>query len=231
MSRLLRLTLLPLLAASAAGCSNFVEGNGVYAERTLEAAALPPFTAASIGFPGNVDVSGHPPAASIHADALAPKVVLSGDENVIEHIKVLVDGTGTLVTSIDVDGYTSVHPPQLLVNAPGLTGVRSRGGSDVAVHDAPPADFSVTAADGGHVAVDGEAGTTLTVTLSGGAALDAAAYQVVAAALALSGTSRATVWPQQAATGSAADGSTVLVKGSAGCGVTLTGGSTCGPLQ
>jgi len=56
---------------------------------------------------------------------------------------------------------------------------------------------------------------------------------VRSAILTLAGASRATVWPELPVTGSAADGSAILVKGSAGCdsGVALTGGATCGPLQ
>ena len=229
-TRLLRLGLLPLLAALA-GCSNFVEGNGVYAERVLDAGpALPPFDRAAVGVPGDVDVTGHPIAASIYAGALARQVVLSGDENVIEHIKIQVDAGGRLTTTIDVDGYTSVHPPLLLVHATALVGVESLGGSDLAVHDAPAADFTVTASSRGHVSAEGDGGGVLSVTLSGGAQLDAADYRVAASNLALTGGARATVWPAQAATGSAADGSAVLVKGTAGCDLALSGGATCAPL-
>lgn len=226
----LHLGLLPLLALLAA-CSNTVEGNGVYAERTYDVSSgLPPFSRATIGFTGDVDVGGHPPGASLFAGAAVRKVVLSGDENVIEHIQVQVDATGALVTTIDVDGYTSVHPPQLLVQAPGLTAVRSQGGADVTVHDAPAGPFTVTAVERGHVILEGQGGA-LEATLSDGSQLDGSAYEVTSAHLVLSGTSRACVWPEQPVTGSAADGSTVLVKGGAACEVALTGGSSCGPLQ
>jgi hypothetical protein len=228
--RHLRLGLLPLLAVLA-GCSSFVEGNGVYAERVLEAGpALPEFHGVSIGFPGDVDVSGHPLVATVYAAAEARRVVLSGDENVIEHIKVSVDAGGRLVTTIDVDGYSSVHPPQLLVHAPSLAAVESLGGADVAVHGAPAVDFGVIASSRGHVTLAGPGGGDLTAALSGGAQLDASAYPVRSAVLTLAEASCAKVWPEQPVTGAAADGSTVLVKGSAGCEVALSGGSTCGPL-
>jgi len=227
----LRLGLLPLLAALA-GCSNFVEGNGVYAERVLDAgSALPVFHGAVIGFPGDVDVSGHPPSASIYCEAQARRVVLSGDENVIEHIKVQVDASGRLVTTIDVDGYSSVHPPQLLVNAPDLLGVEATGGSEVTVHDPPTDVFSVLASARGHVVLHGAGGGQLQAALVGGAELDASAYPVASATLTLAGASSATVWPEEAVSGTAAEGSCVLVKGSAGCAMTLADGSTCAPMQ
>jgi hypothetical protein len=231
MSRLhLRLGLLPLLAALA-GCSNFVEGNGVYAEKVLEPGkGLAPFSSATIGFPGDVDVSGHPPAAALDAGAQVGKVVLYGDENVIEHIKVQVDGSGRLYLTIDVDGYSSVIPPGLSIDAPGLGAVQSKGGSVVTVKPAPVTDFAVTAGDKGQVILDGAGGGALAVALSGGAQLDASAYPVRAAHLALTGASRATVWPEQPPTGTAAEGSAVLVKGSATCAMDVSSGSSCGPL-
>jgi hypothetical protein len=250
--RQLHLGLLPLLAALTA-CSSFVEGNGVWAERVFDASTgLPQFSSAAIGFPGDVDVSGHPLTAPIRAGMQARGVRLSGDENVIEHIKVQVDGSGRLYTTIDVDGYSSVHPPQLLVDAPGLvaamaTGgsvvtvhdapglvaVEATGGSVITVHDAPAADFTVTASDRGQVTLvgSGSGGGALEARVSGGAELDAAAYEVRSANLTLTGGSTATVWPEQAVTGSAADGSTVFVKGSADCDLALSTGARCGPLS
>jgi hypothetical protein len=248
--RHLHLGLLPLLAALTA-CSNFVEGNGVYAVRVLDASTgLPEFRSAVIGFPGDVDVSDHPPSATIHADAQERRVELSGDENVIDHIKVQVDGSGRLFTTIDVDGYSSVHPPVLVVyapvlvaveskggsvvtvhEAPDLVGVEATGGSVITVHDAPAADFAVAASGGGQVTLVGSGGGALEARVSGGAVLDAAAYDVRSANLTLTGASTARVWPEQAVTGSAADGSTVFVKGSAGCDLALSTGASCGPLQ
>lgn len=229
----LRLGLLPLLAALAA-CSDFVDGNGVYAERVLEPPGLPEFRVVAIGFPAEVDVSGHPPAALVHAGASARKVVLSGDENVIEHIEVKVDGSGRLYATIGVDGYSSVHPPQLRIDAPDLVGVESSGGSDVTVHDAPDGDLAVHATERGHVILEGSGATplrtALSATLSGGALLEAAGYRVLSARLELTGASTAKVWPEEVVQGTAADGSVVLVKGPAGCDMALSGGATCGPL-
>jgi len=227
----LRLGLLPLLAALA-GCSNFVEGNGVYAVRVLDASTgLSEFTSAVVGFPGDVDVSGHPPSASIYCEAQARRVELSGDENVIEHIKVAVDASGRLVTTIDVDGYSSVHPLWLRVDAPDLQEVEATAGSYVSVDDAPADAFSVLASARGHVVLRGAGGGQLNAALVGGAQLTASAFPVSSANLTLAGASTATVWPEQAVSGTAAEGSCVWVKGSAGCTMTLADGSTCAPLE
>jgi Putative auto-transporter adhesin, head GIN domain len=248
--RHLHLGLLPLLAALTA-CSNFVEGNGVWAERVFDASTgLPQFSSAGIDFPGDVDVSGHPLTAPIRAGTQAREVRLSGDENVIEHIKVQVDGSGRLYTTIDVDGYSSVHPPQLRVDAPGLVAVmatggsvvtvheapglvavEATGGSVVTVHDAPEADLAVTASDRGQVTLVGSRGGALEARVSGGAVLDAAAYDVRSSNLTLTGASTATVWPEQDVTGSVGDGGTVFVKGGAGCNLALSGSASCGPLS
>jgi len=232
---LCRLGLLSLLTSTLVGCSSFVDGNGVYAELTFDAGSrdLGPFDGAVIGFSSDVDVSGHPLTASIVVDGgAARQVVLSGDENVIQHIHPRVDGHGVLRTEIDVDGYSSVHPPQLRVKATELASLGSVGGSEITALGVAAASFSVTASSGGHVVLSGAGGSTLSVALSGGALLDAAAYPVTSAELALSGASSATVWPSGELSGTIASGSTVLVKGPVTCaGVVVSGtGSACGPL-
>jgi hypothetical protein len=205
-----------------AACSPFVEGNGVYAERVFTVGSgLQPFEGAVVGFPSSVNVNGQPLSASVFVDAATERqVILSGDQNVIEHIKVEADGSGVLRTSID-RGYEAIHPPQLRIKSPQLGSVASIGGADVTV-------ISMTE---GHVTLTGAGGSQLTVVLSGGARLDAADYPVASAQVDLSGSSRASVWPTSRLFGTVAAGSTVLVKGSLTCAeVVLGAGSTCGPL-
>lgn len=223
--------LAPLLAAALAACSSHVEGNGVYAERTFDASKVKPFDRAAIGLAAVRE--GDPLKASIFRSEQPRQVVLSGDENIIQHIEVKVDGGGTLRTSSDLDSYTAVHPPQLRIRTPELVAVEALGGADLTVLDADTSTFTVTAASKGHVTLAGSGGETLLVDLSGGASLDAGAYPVVSAQLALTGASRATVWPSGQVSGSAADVSAVFLKGGVACGVelTLTTGSTCGPIQ
>lgn len=224
----LRLGLAPILAAAFAACSPHVEGNGVYAERVFDAGQVAPFDRAAIGLPPDVD--GEPLKASIFANDQPRQVVLSGDENIIQHIEVKVDGGGTLRTSTDLGSYTAVHPPQLRVQAPELVAVEAIGGAAVTVLGAAAPTFTATSSAKGHVSLSGAGGTTLLADLSGGAVLDASGYPVTSAQLVLTGASRATVWSAGQVTGSATEASAILVKGVAPCEVVLTGGSTCGPL-
>ena len=232
-----RLWTLSLLTAALAACSPYVEGNGVYAERTFDAGSgLRPFDAAVIGFPSSVDVNGQPLAASIFVDpAAAPQVVLGGDENVIQDIQVQADEGEVLHTTTN-RSYHAVHPPQLRITAPQLVSVGSIGGAGVTVAGAAAASFAVTAEAGGRVELSGAGGARLTAILSGGAQLDASAYPVSSAVLTLGGGSSVTVAPSSLLSGSADGGSVVKVKADATTaaalcqGVVLGAGSTCGPL-
>jgi hypothetical protein len=217
-----RLGLPSLLTATLVACSPYVEGNGVYAERVFNVGSgLRPFDGAVVGFPSSVNVNGQPLSASVFVDAAAERqVILSGDQNVIEHIKVETDGSGVLRTSID-KGYDAVHPPQLRIKTPQLGSVESIGGADVTV---------VSMTDG-HVTLTGAGGSQLAVVLSGGAQLDASAYPVASAQVDLTGGARASIWPTSRLAGTASAGSAVLVKGSVSCAeVVLGAGSSCGPL-
>jgi hypothetical protein len=222
------LGLLPLLVAALAACAPHVEGNGVYAERVFDAAKLAPFDRAAIGFPP--DEHGVVVRASIFANDSTRQVVLSGDENVIQHVDVSADG-GTLRTRMKLDSYTSVHPPQLRIRTPDLVAVETVGGAELTVLGAETQSFAVTAAAKGEVTLAGAGGEVLLVDLSGGARLLAGGYPVESAQLALTGASRATVKSSSQLSGSAVGGSVVYVTGGATCGVPLTldATSTCGP--
>jgi hypothetical protein len=221
-----RLGLLPLLAALAA-CSPHVEGNGVYAEIVLDASQVAPFDRLAIDLPR--DERHVAVRASVGALQQPRQVVVGGDENVIQHVRPLVDG-GRLRLRMDLDSYTVVHPLQLRIQAPELVGVEATAGADVTVLGAQASSFSVIASAEGHITLAGDGGATLLVDLSGGAQLDAVGYPVASAQLALTGASRATVWPSGQVVGSAAEGSALLVKGGVACEVALTSGATCGAL-
>jgi hypothetical protein len=217
-----RLWPLSLLAASLAACSPYVEGNGVYAERVFTVGSgLQPFDGAVVGFPSSVNVNGQPLSASVFVDAAAERqVILSGDQNVIEHIKVEADGSGVLRTSID-RGYEAIHPPQLRIKAPLLGSVESIGGADV----------TVISMNEGHLTLTGAGGSQLAVVLSGGARLEAAAYPVASIQVDLTGGAHASIWPTSRLAGTASAGSAVLVKGIVSCAdVVLDAGSSCSPL-
>lgn len=218
---------LPLLLATLAGCAPYVEGNGVYAERTFDARDLPAFDRVDVDLPP--DDQGEHVKASVFAAAAARQVVVSGDENVIGHVAVGVEA-GRLHAAIGLSSYRVVHPIQLRIQAPGLAAVEAAAQAEVAVQGAEGDAFAVTAGDGAVVTLAGSGGARLTATLAGAARLDASGYPVDAAEVAISGGARATVWPAEPVTGTASGaGSMVLVKGGAACAVSVSDGATCGP--
>lgn len=219
---------LPLVLAALSGCAPYVEGNGVYAERVFDARDLPAFDRVGVDLPP--DEAGEHVKASLFAAAAARQVVVSGDENVIQHVEVGVDG-GRLRARIDLSSYRVVHPIQLRVQAPGLSAVDAAAQAEVAVQGAQGDAFAVTAGDRAVVTLGGGGGARLDATLGGGARLDASGYPVTAAEVEVSGGARATVWPAEPVTGTASGaGSMVLVKGGAACAVSVSDGATCGPL-
>jgi hypothetical protein len=225
-----RLGLATLLAALAA-CSPHVEGNGIYAQRVFDAGAVPAFQRVAVDLPR--DGNGQPVIASIHAGDGARQVVVSGDQNVVEHVRPQVDA-GQLRAVIDVS-YTVVHPLQLWVQAPGLVAVDALAGAQVTVVEAGAPSFSVTVQGQAEVALSGGGGDLLTVDASEGGQLDAASYPAGAAQVTLSGGASAKLWSGAPVSGSATGtGTVVKVKGDVGCApapeMTLSGGATCGPL-
>lgn len=219
---------LPLLLAALSACAPYVEGNGVYAERVFDARDLPAFDRVGVDLPPDED--GEHVKAALFAAAAPREVVVSGDENVIQHVDVGVDG-GRLRATIGLSSYRVVHPIQLRVQAPGLAAVEAAAEAEVAVQGAQGDAFAVTAGDRAVVTLGGTGGARLTATLAGAARLDASGYPVTAAEVAVSGGGRATVWPTEPVTGTASGaGSMVLVKGGAACAVSVSDGATCGPL-
>jgi len=231
MPLLSRLGLAILLAALAA-CSPHVEGNGIYARRVFDAGDVAAFDRLAVDLPR--DGNGQPVAATIHAGDAARQVVVSGDQNVVEHVELQVEA-GQLRAVIHPASYTVVHPLQLWVQAPGLVAIEAAAGALITVAEAEAPSFSVTALGQAEVALSGGGGAVLAVDLSQGGLLDAAGYPAGAAQVTLVGGASATVWPATPVSGSAAGtGTAVKVKGGAGCAaapaLTLSGGATCGPL-
>lgn len=219
---------LPLLLAGLCACAPYVEGNGVYAQRVFDARDLPAFDRVDVDLPP--DEEGEPVKASLFAAAAPRQVVVSGDENVIQHVEVGVDG-GRLRATIGLSSYRVVHPIQLRVQAPGLAAVEAAAQAEVAVQGAQGEAFAVTAGDRAVVTLGGGGGARLDASIGGGARLDASGYPVTAADVAVSGGARATVWPAEPVTGTASGaGSMVLVKGGAACAVSVSDGASCGPL-
>lgn len=216
-----RLGLLPLLAATLCGCEFHVEGNGVFAERAVRVAA---FDRLEIGL--GIE-------ATVTAGAAERLVVLSGDENVLQHVDVEVSGT-TLVTSTDLQGgFTTVHPLRLRIEVPALQAVRAGDQAHVTVSGAAAPAFEVEADGQGQVALSGPGGDALRVRLRDRAVLFGFGYPAATAAVDLADGSTAQLHVTGAVTGTVAGGprggSHLELQGGATCGLTPEAGSTCTP--
>ena len=218
-----RLGLLPLLAVALCGCELHVEGNGVFAERAV---SVPAFDRLEIGL--GIE-------ATVTAGAADRLVVVSGDENVLQHVDVEVSGT-TLVTSTDLQGgFTTVHPLRLRIEAPAIVAVQAGELAHVTVTGAAAPSFEVGADGQGQVALSGAGGDALTVRLRDRAVLFGFGYPVSTAAVDLADGSTGQVKVSGAVTGTVAGGprggSHLEIQGGGTCSLTPEVGSTCTPAS
>ncbi|MCM2333792.1 MAG: DUF2807 domain-containing protein [Anaeromyxobacteraceae bacterium] len=216
-----RLGLLPLLAAALCGCEFSVEGNGVFAERAV---SVPAFDRLEIGL--GIE-------ATVTAGAADRLVVISGDENVLQHVDVEVSGTA-LVTSTDLQGgFTTVHPLRLRIEVPSLVGVKASDLAHVTVTGAAAPAFEVDADGQGQVALSGAGGDALAVRLRDRAVLSGFGYPAATAAVDLADGSTGQLHVSGAVTGTVAGGprggSRLEIQGGGTCSLTPEVGSTCSP--
>lgn len=211
-----------LLAGALAllGCDSKVEGNGVFAERTVPVAAF-----------DQVDV-GNRIQATVLAGHDHVEAVVSGDENVVGHVVLTVTG-GKLVSSLDIDDYSAIHPLRLRLSTPVLIGAGAFDEAQVAVTGAAAATFTATARTQGQVGLAGPGGEALVAQITGGAFLYATGYPVTRAEVLA--TDGATVLLQCTGpvTGEVSGGtsgpSRVEIDGGGTCSATVQTGSTCTP--
>jgi len=214
LSRLLALSALALLA-----CNAQVKGNG---ELGHEHRTVAPFdqVEVSLGF-----------EATITANAAAQDLELSGDTNLLPFILTPVEA-GVLETRLHlVSSIDPIIPLQLVARATALRRVTATEASIIEVTGAGSASdgfcFEVEAAGQSSVTLAGPGGHELQVTLTGASALDASAYPVEVAQVALGGGASLRVRSAGDVTGSA-DRSTVVVSGGGGCAaLTLTNLASC----
>jgi hypothetical protein len=208
-----------LLLATLAGCR--VEGNGVYAERSIQ---LEPFQAVqiSLGIKATVNVASGPQV-----------VVLSGDENVLEHINITWSGVapgGTLGTSTDLSGtFTTVHPLRLLIFTPALTAVMAQEAAQVAVTGAATPTFTVAASGQSQVTLAGPGGAELVAAVLSSSSLLAFGYPVEGALVTVDDHSSAQLACAGDVLGTVTHWSAVEVHGGGTCSATTDPHSTCGP--
>jgi len=215
-----RLAVLPCLLALA-GCDPWVVGDGVFKEETRP---VGPFTAVSVKDGITVEVQ---------VGAAQRSLKVSGDENVLQHVKTVVKNEGsvpTLVVETDVAHMQSTLPLLVDVEAPTLTSVTATDASAVDVSGVAAESFAVMAGEGAAVTLAGAKGEALTASLwggsGGGASLDARSYIVNSAVVNLSGGALAQLHVDELLTGTASEGSTVENVGEGACEVAASGGAT-----
>lgn len=218
-----RLGLLPLLATALCGCGLHVDGNGVFDERAVPVAAFERLEI-GLGIEATVTVGT--------GDRL---VVISGDENVLQHVTVEVSGS-TLVTSTDLPGgFTTVHPLRLRIEAPSLLSVKAGDQAHVTVSGVAAPSFAVDAHGQGQVALSGAGGDALTVRLRDRAVLFGFGYPAASAAVDLADGSTGKLRVSGAVTGTVAGGprggSHLEIQGGGTCSLTPEAGSTCTPAS
>jgi hypothetical protein len=207
--RLLLAVALALFAALVA-CDPHVAGNGELGEETRTVA---PFDAVDVSLGAE---------ATVTANATAQRLTVSVDENLLQYVLTPVED-GVLKTRLNgVNGIDSVHPLRIVAQAKALRAVRATEAANVDVKGAggPGLAFEVEAAGLSNVQLQGPGGDLLQVRLTGGSGLDAFAYPVAGANVALSGGSSLRVNSQSDPVGTATERSHV----------DITGGGTCAAL-
>jgi hypothetical protein len=218
------LTCLLALAALTA-CDPYVAGNGVLATKACQSQSG--FTRLHLGL--GID-------ATVAVNAVAtPSCTFSGDENLVEHVKVSASGDA-LETTTDLHSFDRILPLKLTVTMPAaleaeVTDYVGNGGARfktrIAISGAATPAFTARGSGLAEVVLSGAGGNTIDVGLDGGAYLFAFGYPVATATVDLDGGSRAELFAAGVVTGNAVGGSSVVVHGGGTCGVVVQGGSTC----
>jgi hypothetical protein len=191
-----------LAAALLAGCDPVVQGNGVYAEESR--GDLVPFE-------GVHSEDGVATFVTVTGAGQPQTVQVSGDANLVRHVRTRVVPEGELQVlhvAVEIgDEFSPTIPLRVVINVPTFSSVWAAESTEVLVKRAASAPLT---------------GGGLSVTLDT-AALDAAAYPVSGAVVALTGAALAKLQSTGPVTGSAANTSKVLNVGSGDCaGVDLS---------
>jgi hypothetical protein len=203
--------------ALVAGCTPYVQGNGVFHEETRDVPAFRGITVED-GIQAIVRIEPGPQIVRV-----------SGDANVVQQLATEVGADAALpiqVLKVRVVGgdFSSVHPLRLDVRVPLLEVVRLQDATRVEVHGATADLFTVEARDGSTVLLDGAGGALLDVVLAGGqhggAHLDADLYPVTDASVTLTQSSRVELSATGTVAGTATAGSLVENHAAGVCAVT-----------
>ncbi len=227
-ARPVRFGAVALAALAVLGCRPYVEGNCVNGSRTVTLTQ---------GFEGVRVQTGL--QANVTAGAAQPKLVISGDQNLLDYVHYAVEpDPGNVPASVlrlwmEVPGgdFGVCIPPAVAVDAGVLTFVGAEGDSHVAASGLAAQTLAVDASGLSDVTVAGTGGGRLQVTADH-AFVHAASYPVSdGAAVTLTSSALAEVHADGPVTGSVAAGCTLTNNGAGTCaGVVSDGKVTC-PVQ
>jgi hypothetical protein len=228
---------LALAASAGIACDPHVDGNGVFREESWTDVGAFEGVAIERGIAATVAVGGQ------------QAVRMSGDENVVGRVSHRVsEDPETHVQTLRVwveESYTSFHPLRLTVTIPSLTLIRASGHTDetetsVEATGIQADTLTVSVADRAHVDVQGAgtgASSRLLATVADRSAapdvsveLDAHLYPVADADVSLSAGARAWVKADDAVSGVAPAGTSIVNTGTGACLVQDGQGqpATCG---
>lgn len=212
-----------LAILAGAGCSPYVQGNGVYGEEDR----TPVETFTGIHVSDGIE-------ATVTSGAAQQKVIASGDANLLrDYIKTSVvtdQGSGPVLhVSIDVAGgsWSSTIPPRVVVDVGELRYVKTESDSHVAASNVSTLLLTLEAQGKSDIFVMGGGGERLEATAIG-AVIDADAYPVSGGALVtLSEAGRLTLKSAGPVDGTIHNGCTLVNQGTGTCaGLVVPQGET-----
>lgn len=204
-----------VLSALVLGACTGVIGSG---KEFVEAREVPAFTrvATSAGIGVEVKVGE------------ARSVVVSGDDNIVPHLKTEVVEGALEIGTEDAAALLPQKPMLVKVTIPALTALSASGGAKAKATGVDAQDFVAQASGGSEVTVAGAA-TDLVADASGGSRLLLQDLPAARAVLVASGGSRIKVKATVSVQADASGGSEIGVAGGAAICPTASGGSTIHP--
>ena len=204
-------------------CEPFVEGNG---RLRLETRTVPAFEGVHVE-------SGI--AVEVHAHAAETKLVVSGDENVLQHVQTDVrpDHGRQVLFVRSTAAFGSTNPVRADISVPSLRYLAALDRATAIASGVEGADrFEVEGVDGATLRLSGSGGTSLEVHLAGGShggsRLEASDYPVATASVDLGAGSTAALDASERVTGTASGAGAVQIQGGGSCEVTPS--SACVPV-
>lgn len=213
---------LALLPALLVACDPYVKGNGVLREESRSVAA---FEGLRVEDGINAEVT---------AGAASQRVVVSGDENLLQHVQTTVRTDPfhgpVLEVRSSLSDFESTHPLRVVVSVPVFRFIAATDACYAAVTGVATEVMAVEADDGADLVLSGAGGDQLTLRLAGGkgggAFLDARGYPAGVATVELVGGARAELRVEDRVSGTVSGPSTLENVGGGTCELTATPDAT-----